>query len=143
MKRAATALVVLLATGCSSPPPAPIAVGDLCTRCSRTIRLTRLAGEFVDSEGRAFKFRTAECMAKYLAEKKPDAKVVYVTDYATGRLVKAHAVTFVPSMIVDGKDRSIEYVAYYNNQAARAAAEREKTAPVEWDKLLETARTTQ
>jgi hypothetical protein len=143
MKRTALALVVLLVAGCSSLPPAPIAVGDTCTRCSRTIRNTRLATEIVDSGGLAWKFRTAECMAKYIAQRKPDAAVIYVTDYASGRLVKASAVSFVPSMlVVDGKDKTREYVAYYNSKSAQDAAAREKTTPIDWDQLLELARTT-
>ncbi len=143
MKRTAIALMVVLAAGCSTLPPAPIAVGDVCVRCSRVIRNTRLAGEIVDSGGLAWKFRTAECMAKYMTSKNPDAAAVYVTDYSSGRLVKATAVTFVPSLIlVEGKDKTREYVAYYNSSAAREAAAREKTTPIEWDQLLEVARTT-
>lgn len=143
MKRTALALLVLLMAGCSSLPPAPIAVGDTCTRCSRVIRNTRLASEIVDSGGLAWKFRTAECMAKYVVSKNPDAAAVYVTDYTSGRLVKATAVAFVPEMIlVDGKDKTREYVAYYNTQAARAAAQREQTTPIDWKQLLEEARKT-
>lgn len=141
MKRTALALVVLLVAGCSSLPPAPIAVGDTCTQCGRTIRNTRLATEIVDSGGLAWKFRTAECMAKYIVARNPDTAVIYVTDYTTGRVVKASAVTFVPSMlVVDGKDKTREYVAYYSSQAAAAAAAREKTTPVEWKQLLESVR---
>lgn len=142
MKRGALALIVLFAAGCSSLPPAPIAVGDVCTRCSRVIRNTRLASEIVDSGGRAWKFRTPECMAKYIATRNPDISVIYVTDFSSGRLVKANAVTFVPSTIVEGKEMTREYVAYYNSQAARAAAEREKSAPVDWDQLLTEVRKT-
>ncbi len=143
MKRTAIALMLVLAAGCSSLPPAPIAVGDTCTRCNRTIRNTRLASEIVDSGGLAWKFRTAECMAKYITSKNPDAAAVYVTDYSSGRLVKASAVSFVPSLLlVDGKDKTREYVAYYNSNAAREAAAREKTTPIDWDQLLEVARTT-
>jgi hypothetical protein len=141
MKRTTLALVVLLVAGCSSLPPAPIAVGDTCARCNRTIRNTRLASEIVDSGGLAWKFRTVECMAKYIVSNNPDAAAIYVTDYSSGRLVKASAVSFVPSLlVVDGKDKTREYVAYYSSKSASEAAAREKTTPIEWAQVLEAAR---
>jgi hypothetical protein len=138
----AFALLAMLAIGCSSLPPAPIAAGDTCTRCGRVIRETRIAAEIIDSGGRAFKFRTVACLAKHLVEKDPDASVIYVTDYTSGRLVKAKAVTYVPTTITDGTGKTVEYLAYYSTAAARTAAEREKTTPIKWDQVLEEARKT-
>jgi hypothetical protein len=136
----AVALVVLLAAGCSSLPPSAIAVGDTCTRCSRRIRDTRIASEIIDSSGRAFKFDKTGCLAAHLVEKTPDAAAIYVTDNATGRLVKASAVQFVRMPITDGREQSLDYVAFYSSSAAAAAAQREKTTPIEWTQLLEEAR---
>jgi hypothetical protein len=142
MKRMALALIALLAVGCSSLPPTAIAVGDTCTRCGRTIRDTRIAAEIIDSGGRAFKFRTVGCMAKHIVAKNPDASVIYVTDYTSGRLVKAKAVAFVPTTVTEGTSKTVEYIAYYSSMAARDAATREKTSPVDWDQVLEEARRT-
>jgi hypothetical protein len=142
MKRMALALLALLVAGCSSLPPAPIASGDTCTRCGRIIRDTRIASEIIDSSGRAFKFRTVACMAKHVVAKNPDASVIYVTDYASGRLVKAKAVNFVPTTVTEGTSKTVEYIAYYSSAAARTAAEREKTTPVSWDQVLDEARKT-
>jgi hypothetical protein len=138
----ALALLALLVTGCSSLPPAPIAAGDTCTRCGRIIRDTRIASEIIDSSGRAFKFRTVGCMAKHIAAKNPDASVIYVTDFTSGRLVKAKAVAFVPTTITEGTSKTVEYLAYYSSAAASNAAAREKTTPIDWDGVLEEARRT-
>lgn len=142
MKRMALALLALLVAGCSSLPPAPIAAGDTCTRCGRIIRDTRIASEIIDSGGRAFKFRTVGCMAKHIVAKNPDASVIYVTDFTSGRLVKAKAVTFVPTTITEGTSRTVEYLAYYSSAAASNAAAREKTTPIDWDGVLDEARRT-
>ena len=139
MKRAAVALVALLTAGCSSLPPQAIRAGDVCFRCRRVISDTRLAGEIIDSGGRAFKFRTPRCMATYLNNIKPDVGAIYVTDYQSGRIVKASAVTFVPTMLVDGLQREMDYVAFSSENEARKAAAREKTTPLDWDELLRTA----
>lgn len=140
MKRTALALVALLATGCSSFSPVPIASGDVCTECHRTIRETRLAGEIIDSGGRAWKFRNAGCMAKYVAARNPDAAVIYVTDYKTGRLVKAGAATFVLTTLGQGTEKEQVYIAYSSTNVAREAAGVEKTTPLEWEQLVEASR---
>lgn len=136
----AVALVVLLATGCSSLPPAAIAVGDTCTRCNSRIRDTRIASEIIDSGGRVFKFDKASCLAAHIVEKDPDAAAIYVADNTTGRLVKASAVQFVRMPVADGRQQGLDYVAFYSSNAAAAAAQREKTTPIEWTQLLEEAR---
>jgi hypothetical protein len=129
---------VLIAAACSSVKPVPIAAGDRCFRCRRIIADTRLAGEIVVDGGRAFKFRTPGCMAKYV-KANPDVVVkgTFLTDYATGRMVKANAVTLVPTMIGEGAERALDYVAYSYTASANEAATREKTSPTTWKALLE------
>jgi copper chaperone NosL len=140
MKRAAVALVALLAAGCSSLPPTPIFASDVCHRCRRSIGDTKLAGEIIDSRGRAFKFKTAGCMAKFLVKGEHDAAAIYVTDFQSGRLVKAAAVTFVPATIGEGREKSLDYLAFSKDKAAQQAAARENTTPVDWKQVLEAAR---
>ena len=141
MKRTALALLAILAAGCSSWSPVPIAVGDVCTRCHRTIRDTRIAGEIIDSGGRAWKFQSAGCMAAYVAQKNPDAAAIYVTDYQNGRLIKANAATYVETTIGEGLQKEQVYVAYSSSSAERAAAEAQKTTPIEWEQLVAASRT--
>jgi copper chaperone NosL len=142
MKRAAIALAALLAAGCSSLPPTPIYANDVCFRCSRAIGDTKLAGEIIDTGGRAFKFKTAACMAKFIVKQNPDAGAIYVTDFQTGRLVKATAVTFVPMMVGEQyRNKELAYMAFSSSRTAREVAAREKTTAVEWEQVLETART--
>lgn len=141
MKRTALALVAVLAAGCSSWSPVPIAAGDVCTRCHRTIRDTRLAGEIVDNGGRAWKFRSAGCMAAYVAQKNPDVAAIYVTDFQNGRLVKANAAVFVETTIGEGLQKEQVYVAYSSSGAAREAAAAQKTTPMEWEQLVAASRT--
>ncbi len=142
MKSTALALVAVLAAGCSSWSPVPVAVGDVCTRCHRTIRDTRLAGEIIDSGGRAWKFRSAGCMAAYVAEKHPDAAAIYVTDFQNGRLIKASAASFVAMTIGEGLQKEQVYVAYSSSGAAREAATAQQTTPIEWEQLVAASRTT-
>jgi len=142
MKRAALALAALVAAGCSSLPPTPISANDVCFRCSRTIGDTKFAGEIIDSGGRAFKFKTPACMAKFIVTQNPDAAAIYVTDFQSGRLVRATAVMFVPTMVGEQyKKKELSYMAFSSSKTAREVAAREKTTPVEWEQVLETART--
>lgn len=142
MTRAAVVLLALLAVGCSSYPPTPIFAGDTCFRCRRTIGEVRMAAEIVDTGGRAFKFKTAGCMAKFLSEQAIEIGEVFVTDYRTGRIIKASAASFVPATIVDGKTKSLDYMAFSATTAAEDAALREKTKIVTWTDVLAAAKST-
>jgi hypothetical protein len=122
---------------CSGMQPIRISAGDVCARCTKVISVPRTAAEAIDRDGHAFKFRTAGCMAKFLkaypTSQFPD---VFVTDYATSRLVKVSAAKFVPTMMGEGPDRGMDYVAYYTEEGAADAARRANTAPVEWERVL-------
>lgn len=140
MKRAAVLILALVAAGCSSLPPQPIYAGDVCFRCRRAISNTKLAGEIIDSSGRAFKFKTPACMARYVTTVNPDAAAAYVTDYQTGRLIKVTAATFVPATIGEGREATQDYLAFSSQSTAREMAAREKSTPIDWKQLLEAAR---
>jgi len=135
--RAMLLMAGLVMVACSGIQPAQISAGDVCFRCRRIINEPRVAAEVVDSDGRAFKFRTTGCMAKFLkANPNQQFAGIFATDYATGRLVKVTAVQFVPSMIGEGRDQAMDYVAYYAAEGAADAARRANTTPVTWDKVL-------
>ncbi len=139
MKSRATLLmaVLVLIAGCSGVQPVQIAAGDVCFECRRAVAEPRIATELIDQDGRAFKFHSAGCMARFL-KKNPaqQSKGIFATDYATGRMVKVSAVKFVPTMIGEGRERTLDYVAYYAAESAAEAAAKEKTEPVNWDGVL-------
>jgi hypothetical protein len=127
----------LVMVACSGMQPVQISAGDVCFRCRRIINEPRVAAEVIDKDGRAFKFRTAGCMAKFLkANPNEQFAGIFATDYATGRLVKVTAVKFVPTLIGEGRDQAPDYVAYYADEGAADAARRANTTPVDWQKVL-------
>ena len=134
-----SSLTLAAAVGCSSYTPVPVASGEICFRCAKSIVDSRMAGEVIDTKGRAFKFRTAGCMAKYLKVNAKDAAAVFVTDYASGRLVKPTAVTFVPVVVTEGYTKTTDYLAFSSTAAAKEAAARERSTLVEWKQVLEAA----
>lgn len=135
--RAMLLMAGLVMAACSGMQPVQISEGDVCFRCRKTISEPRIAAEVIDKDGRAFKFRTVGCMAKFLkANQAEQFDGFFATDYATGRLVKVTAVKFVPTMMGEGRDRAMDYVAYYAEEGAADAARRAKTTPVEWPKVL-------
>ena len=137
--RAAILGAALLMTACSSMPPVPIAVGDVCFRCRRVIADTAMAAEIIDHEGRAYKFRTTGCMAKFLKANPTDVAVVYVTDFRTRKMVEADSAVFVPTVIVEGYKKTTDYMAFRNDDAARDAAARENSTPTDWKSVLASA----
>jgi hypothetical protein len=136
MKRSLAAVALALACGaCASPPP-PVHAGDVCFRCRRTISDVRLAAQTVDSQGRAFPFKTAGCLATYLREH-PDVKdMPWVTDYRTGRVISAARASYVATMIGEGRDRARDYLAFSADAEAQAVASRDGTAVLEWKQVL-------
>jgi len=130
-------LAGLVLVACSGPQPVQVAAGDLCFRCRKIIVEPRHAAEIVDQDGRAYKFRTVGCMAKFIkANPTQEFKAIFATDFSTGRMVKVSAVKFVPQMMGEGPQRTLDYVAYYADAGAQEAAQRNNTTPVDWAKVL-------
>jgi hypothetical protein len=109
MRRLVIGLAVLGFVGCTSIRPVPVQAGDVCVRCQRTVVDARLAGEVIDAQGNALKFRAPLCMAKYLRQHPGDAAATYVTDYTTGEMFPAMNGTFV-RVTLEGSER--EYAAF-------------------------------
>jgi nitrous oxide reductase accessory protein NosL len=139
MKAITLVFVALLAAGCSSASPLPVHVGDLCFNCRRPIMDVTMAGEVITKTNQALKFRTAACMARYLKANPDIAKAVYVTDYKTGRFIKASSATFVPFVTVERYVKTSDYVAYYSKDAAAEFAKEQNSTPVGWDEVLQRA----
>ncbi len=135
MKRALLGIAVVVVTGCSSLRPVAIQAGATCYRCRRPIEQIRLAGEMVDQNKHAFTFRTAGCMAKYLIEHAEDPAGVFVTDNATGKLIKAQTALFVKATI-DPKTNERDFVAFGNVTTAVSFATQNFTTPVDWMSVM-------
>ena len=131
--------VVLLS--CSSVAPVKVVTGDQCFRCRRPIINQRFAAETITGDSARFvaKFRGPGCMAKYLVDH-PDGKaVVYVTDYASGRMIAPKGAFYVPEL-VDRNTGETEYRAYGLQADAQTAAAELRTTVMPWDAVLDKAR---
>ena len=107
--RAMLLLAVLVMAACSGMQPVQIAAGDVCFGCRRMINEPATAAEMIDKDGRAFKFHSPGCMAKYLKDNPTQQFAgLFATDRGTGRLVKVSAVKFVPTMMGEGRDRGLD-----------------------------------
>lgn len=131
----------LLAVGCSSVKPLPVVVGDRCFGCGRPIDEVKLAGELIDHGGHALKFRTTDCMAKYLAEHEGDEyRGMFTTDYNTGRFIKLSDATFA-RVTVNKATLEKNYLAFHDAAAAEQMAKSEGGTVMTWDAVLAAAKT--
>lgn len=135
---ALAAVGALLTLSCGSVRPVAIQDGDQCFRCRRPIIEKTMAAELLDGT-LASKFRTAGCMAKYLADHPEETGITFVTDYPTGKLVRPDGVLFVP-VVVNRDTGERDYRAYLQKAAAAAAAAELHSVPVDWKTVLEKAR---
>jgi len=139
MRRAIFVVVVLALAACSSLRPLPIRAGETCFSCRQVIVEPKLAAEIIDANGHAYKFRTVECMAKYIANH-PDEKLagVWVTDYNSGRFVTASSATYVRG-VIDESRMERNYFAFRSaTEAAEFAKDRTATA-VDWPAVVRRA----
>lgn len=135
----ALAAVALFAVSCSSIKPVQVSAGDSCYRCRRIILETRVAGEMVDPNGLAYKFKAPGCLAKYLAEHPNEKGTLFVTDWTTGHMIDPARATFVP-FIIEENSMERDYKAFLKKDDAEAFAKQVKTTPVDWKTVLEKAR---
>jgi hypothetical protein len=140
--RTAACLALLSITiACSSVAPVRVMAGDQCFRCRRYISNERLATETIVGSSSYFvsKFRGPGCMAKYIVAHPDDKPVIYVTDYASAKMMRPDAAFYVPE-IVDRNTGETEYRAYRLRADADAAAADLHTTPLSWDAVLDAAR---
>jgi hypothetical protein len=125
--------LAFILAGCSSVQPLPVKSGDICYRCREPILEVRLATEFIDATGGAYKFKCPGCITKYLAEH-PDErpKGVFVTDFPSGKMLRADSAVYV-RFKVDGNRGEVDYAAFRDRKDAAAfAAERKADPPIDW-----------
>ena len=141
LRMASLGFLSVMVAACSSVAPVKVAAGDQCFRCRRSINNVLVAGESIDSRNFVSKYRGPGCMAKYLVAH-PDEKAqsaLYVTDYATGRMMSPVRALYVPE-IVDRNTGETDYRAYRQQADADAAAAELHTTPLGWDAVLDKAR---
>jgi len=139
--RTTAAVVIILGfflTACSSVTPVEIRAGDVCHGCGRAIANVKLAAEAVDSAGLPLKFRTVGCMAKYLTQHPNPVRGVFVTDYATGRFVRAQNAVFVRAAINE-ETRELDYYAFTEVRRAVEFGRDRLTSPVDWFAIMQQA----
>jgi len=136
MRLAISAVVALALVACSSLQPLPIKAGETCYGCRKIITDVRFAAEIVDVNGRAFKFRTVACLAKYL-DQHPNERLdgVFVTNYSDGRLTRAANATFVRA-VIDEASMERNYYAFRSAQDAAAFAQERDASAVDWPAVL-------
>jgi hypothetical protein len=134
-------VLALVGAACSSYTPLPIAGGETCFRCRRAVDEPKLAAEMIDPGGRAFKFRTAGCLATYVKQHPGENGYIFVTDFKTGRMLPASKASFVPTMLGEGRERRQEFIAFKASADAKASAIAQGTAATDWDGVVAAAPT--
>jgi hypothetical protein len=131
LMRATGVALALVMTACSSVTPVPLRGGEVCYRCRRLILDTRVAAQTVGTL--ATNFRTAGCLAKYLAAHPEETNAVFVTDYESGKLMPASSGAFVPT--TDPNTGEEDFVVYRKNAAAA-----KQTPALTWAEVLDQAK---
>jgi hypothetical protein len=132
-------LTAMLMLSCTSIAPIKITAGDQCFRCRRYISNERVAAESIDGNGFVSKFRGPACMAKYLAAHPDGASTLFVTDFATGRMLSPQRAFYV-SEIVDRNTGETDYRAFAARTDADAYAAAAHVDPIDWTAVLDKAR---
>jgi hypothetical protein len=131
-------LGILLVLSYSAVRPVAIQAGDQCFRCRRPIVETAMAAELMDGNRMASKFRAPGCMAKYLADHPEETGTIFVTDYVTGKWIRAEQARFVP-VVVNHDTGESDYRAFFRKADADAAALTLHTTPVDWKTVKDNA----
>jgi len=139
MRTTAAVALAFLAVACSSLSPVAIKPGDMCDNCGAQITNVAIGAEALTVNGAPLRFDCPECMATYLTRHADAMAGLYVTDYDSGRLVRAETATFVRS---DRKDKPSGRVHYAFADARRAAefAKDNSSSAVDWLTIIRQAR---
>jgi NosL protein len=132
-------LMTLATVSCSSVSPVKVEAGDRCYRCRRSISDERVAGEAIYGPQFVAKFRGPGCMAKYLVAHPDEKPVLFVTDYASGKMIAPQGAFYV-SEVLDRNTGESDYRAYQEQADAAAFAAETHATLVAWNAVLEQAR---
>jgi copper chaperone NosL len=131
MRTTAAVALAVVAVACSSLSPVSIKSGDVCDNCGTVITNVTVAAEAVTASGAPLRFGSPECMAKYLTRHADAMAGLYVTDYDSGRLVRAETATFVRGDRKDKPGASVRY-AFTDARRASAFAKDNSSVAVDW-----------
>jgi copper chaperone NosL len=122
--------------GCAAAKPVNVVTGEACWRCRQPINDKLLAAEILSSNGLASKFRTIHCMSTWIAQQKTTPEgTSYVTDYGTGKWVRAERATYVHT-IVNQNTMARDFVAFLDQDEAEDKARADNSAIATWDEVL-------
>jgi hypothetical protein len=130
--------MALALTSCGTITPVKVNAGEQCFRCRRPIIDERLAAETIDRNGFVSKFRAPGCLAKYIVTHPNETATVFVTDYATGRMIGPESAVFVP-FLLDRNTGEREYRAFRVNADAQVPAGEAGSVPVDWKTVVDNA----
>ncbi len=130
---------VYIVLGFRPAPPDSIGAGEVCYRCRRVIADARLAAEMMD-RNLPTKYKTAGCMARYVAAHPRTGSRYYVTDYPSGALIGADRAYFVPTLINENTGER-DYKAFVSKAMAAQVALVTGSDVVNWTTVVARART--
>lgn len=119
-------------------PPQTIGEGEVCFRCRHVIANARLAAEIMD-RNLPTKYKSAGCMAAYVATHRSDDSRYFVTDFGSGGLIEAEHAFFVP-VVINSATGERDYRAYVSRGMAEVAAQALGVQVVRWNAVVEHAR---
>ena len=129
--RTAAVLVLALAAWACGFAPVPVNAGDICEGCKKQISDVKFAGEVITRQGVVLKFRTPECLAKYVREHPDTVGAKFVTDYLTGRMIRPEGATYVRT-VLDENTREMTHAAFSQVTEAVKFGKDRVSSPVDW-----------
>ncbi|MGE5358061.1 MAG: hypothetical protein ACM3NQ_03525 [Bacteroidales bacterium] len=131
MRTTALLALVLLAAACGSYTPVPIQAGDICATCKQPITDVKFAAEAISPQGMVSKFRTPDCLARHIRQNPTDIAAKWVTDYATGRMIRPEGATYVRAVLNENTNERA-YAAFGNVKDAVEFGKTAMSSPVDW-----------
>lgn len=93
---------------------------------------TRLAASPVNRPTRRISGRRSPC--GYLVDHPAEKNVIFVSDFATGKMILAEHASFVPTINRDNGER--DFVAFKDRATASTEAAALQTSPMTWPDVL-------
>ena len=114
---------LLSACGNAATKPVDILPEDMCLQCRMAISEKRCAAEFIDREGKSFKFDDLACMGNYIKEKQRKSEIAgyFVADFERTGWIRAEDAYYVHSSRISTPMRG-GLIAFRDGATAQAAA---------------------
>jgi copper chaperone NosL len=132
---AALGVAVIMLAGCQNSPLQPVAIeaSDTCSFCNMAISEKRYAAEFIDEDGKTFKFDDIGCLANFVEKRNPaPIQATFVMDFERREWIKAEHAFYVRSaefktpmygniVALNDQSRAEEAVSKYHGSLLRFA----------------------